>query len=65
MSRTPKKETGKPAVTVDSPSIEDAIRLRAYQLWQQDRNPPVIAPAPHQPEKGSSKKRPESNKTKR
>ena len=42
MAKTPKNERRKPAVMTDLPSINDAIRQRAYQLWEQERHTPNV-----------------------
>lgn len=39
MPRTTKAAKGGATVTPDHRSIEDAIRERAYQLWEHDRRP--------------------------
>ena len=39
MPRAPKKTPGDASIRPDTPSVDDAIRQRAYQLWEQDRRP--------------------------
>ena len=39
MPRAPKKTPGDASIKPDTPSVDDAIRQRAYQLWEQDRRP--------------------------
>ena len=39
MPRAPKKTPSDASIRPDTPSVDDAIRQRAYQLWEQDRRP--------------------------
>ena len=35
----PRRLRGDASIRPDTPSVDDAIRQRAYQLWEQDRRP--------------------------